>query len=93
MFLLKERILQLFVNRESVKNIQLFQSKNLKLLIQMVNIYLFVGAGDAFCGGFLAQFIQGQSLDVCISAGNYLANIVIQRSGPTYPRTECKWIA
>ncbi|KAL3899234.1 MAG: hypothetical protein SGCHY_002196 [Lobulomycetales sp.] len=43
------------------------------------------GAGDAFCGGFMAQYVQGKSLVECAHAGNYVANIVIQRSGPTYP--------
>ena len=43
------------------------------------------GAGDAFVGGFLSQYVQGESIPQCVAAGNYLANIVIQRDGPTYP--------
>ncbi|EGF83099.1 hypothetical protein BATDEDRAFT_36383 [Batrachochytrium dendrobatidis JAM81] len=43
------------------------------------------GAGDAFCGGFLSQFVQGRSVDEAVAAGHYVANVVIQRSGPTYP--------
>ena len=44
------------------------------------------GAGDAFTGGFLAGLVQGRSLEECVKAGQYVASIVIQRSGPTYPR-------
>lgn len=44
------------------------------------------GAGDAFVGGFLAQYVQGASVDKCVAGGNYLANVVIKRDGPTYPR-------
>lgn len=44
------------------------------------------GAGDAFCGGFFSQFVQGKAMEQCVAAGNYVANVVIQRSGATYPR-------
>ncbi|KAI8921212.1 Ribokinase-like protein [Powellomyces hirtus] len=44
------------------------------------------GAGDAFVAGFMAQYVQGKDLETALSCGNYVANIVIQRSGPTYPR-------
>lgn len=42
------------------------------------------GAGDAFAGGFLAQYIQNKSLDVCIKCGIYTATKIIQRSGCTF---------
>lgn len=44
------------------------------------------GAGDAFVGGFLSQLVQGKPIERCVAAGNYVANVVIKRSGPTYPR-------
>lgn len=44
------------------------------------------GAGDAFCGGFLSQYVQKKPIDQCIAGGLYLASIVVQRSGPTYPK-------
>ncbi|TPX65331.1 adenosine kinase [Spizellomyces sp. 'palustris'] len=44
------------------------------------------GAGDAFVGGFMSQFVQGKPFDTCVAAGHYVANVVIQRSGPTYPK-------
>ncbi|TDG49619.1 hypothetical protein AWZ03_003857 [Drosophila navojoa] len=42
------------------------------------------GAGDAFVGGFLAQYVQGKSLDVCIRCGNYAAGHIIKNPGCTY---------
>jgi len=43
------------------------------------------GAGDAFVGGFLAQYTQGKPLEVCIKCGIYAAQVVIQREGCTFP--------
>ena len=43
------------------------------------------GAGDAFTGGFLSQFLLNEPLEKCIAAGNYVACEVIQRDGPSYP--------
>ncbi|KAF6257524.1 Ribokinase-like protein [Scenedesmus sp. NREL 46B-D3] len=43
------------------------------------------GAGDAFVGGFLSQLVCGKSMEECVRAGNYAANVVIQRSGCTFP--------
>lgn len=44
------------------------------------------GAGDAFTGGFLASFVQGLDTEACIRSANYAANLIIQRSGCTYPQ-------
>eukprot|EP00096_Caligus_rogercresseyi_P011289 TRINITY_DN43_c0_g1_i1.p1 TRINITY_DN43_c0_g1~~TRINITY_DN43_c0_g1_i1.p1 ORF type:complete len:343 (-),score=117.80 TRINITY_DN43_c0_g1_i1:138-1166(-) len=43
------------------------------------------GAGDAFAGGFLAQYSLGKPLDVCVKCGIWAASVIIQRSGCTYP--------
>ncbi|KAK8926162.1 Adenosine kinase 2 [Platanthera zijinensis] len=43
------------------------------------------GEGDAFAGGFLSQLVQEKSTDECVRAGCYAANVIIQRSGCTYP--------
>uniref|UniRef100_A0A8C9W8P7 Adenosine kinase n=1 Tax=Scleropages formosus TaxID=113540 RepID=A0A8C9W8P7_SCLFO len=43
------------------------------------------GAGDAFVGGFLSQLVQERSLEQCIRAGHYAANVVIRRAGCTFP--------
>ncbi|KAJ3647051.1 hypothetical protein Zmor_024599 [Zophobas morio] len=42
------------------------------------------GAGDAFAGGFLAQYIQEQPLDVCVRCGVWAATQIVQRSGCTF---------
>uniref|UniRef100_A0A182NPF1 Adenosine kinase n=1 Tax=Anopheles dirus TaxID=7168 RepID=A0A182NPF1_9DIPT len=42
------------------------------------------GAGDAFVGGFLAQLLQGRTVDVCIECGIWTAREIIQRSGCTF---------
>ncbi|XP_051897550.1 adenosine kinase-like isoform X2 [Pristis pectinata] len=45
------------------------------------------GAGDAFVGGFLSQLLHDQPLEECIRAGHYAANVIIKRSGCTFPET------
>ncbi|RZC35806.1 adenosine kinase [Asbolus verrucosus] len=42
------------------------------------------GAGDAFAGGFLSQYIQDQNLDVCVRCGIWTAGQIVQRSGCTF---------
>lgn len=50
------------------------------------------GAGDAFVGGFLSQLTCGKDMAECCRAGNYAANVIIQRSGCTFPATpEFEW--
>ena len=44
------------------------------------------GAGDAFLGGFLSQFIKGSSLYSCCRAGNDAAYIILKNVGCTYPK-------
>nr|CAD7199998.1 unnamed protein product [Timema douglasi] len=46
------------------------------------------GAGDAFVGGFLAQLVQGKSLETCIRCGIWTATHVVQRSGCTFDQTQ-----
>jgi adenosine kinase len=43
------------------------------------------GAGDAFVGGFLSQYIQGKSIDECVAAGSWLASIVVKVKGASLP--------
>ena len=45
------------------------------------------GAGDAFVGGFLSQFVTGKDIAECCRAGNYGANAIIQQSGCKCPAT------
>lgn len=43
------------------------------------------GAGDAFVGGFIAQLVQGGTVEDCIRSANYAANYIIQQSGCQLP--------
>lgn len=43
------------------------------------------GAGDAFCGGFLAAMASNKPLEFCVRAGNFAARTVIQHLGCTFP--------
>jgi len=45
------------------------------------------GAGDAFVGGFLAQYAKGESLEKCIDCGIWSSTLIIQRSGCTFPES------
>lgn len=42
------------------------------------------GAGDAFIGGFLSQYIQHKPFKTCIECGIYTAIHVLQHSGCTF---------
>ena len=39
------------------------------------------GAGDAFVGGFLSQYVNGKDEAICVSGGTYCAQYIIQRAG------------
>jgi adenosine kinase len=50
------------------------------------------GAGDAFCGGFLAGLVQGKEVDECVRAGIYTSSTIIQYPGCTFPsKPEFQW--
>lgn len=42
------------------------------------------GAGDAFVGGFLAQFIQEKPIETCIRCGLWAASEIIKRTGCSF---------
>lgn len=43
------------------------------------------GAGDAWIGGFLSQLVLGRTIEESIQGGHYAANVIIKRSGCTFP--------
>ncbi|KAJ2554133.1 adenosine kinase [Coemansia sp. RSA 1933] len=49
------------------------------------------GAGDAFVAAFLAEYMQGKSLDVSVEAGHWLGGQVVRQIGPNYPEGELKF--
>ncbi len=42
------------------------------------------GAGDAFIGGFLAEYVRGKEALWCACVGSALASIVVEGVGPTF---------
>ena len=46
------------------------------------------GAGDAFLGGFLSQYMKGATLQDCCKAGNDAAFIIIKNVGCTFPKNK-----
>lgn len=45
------------------------------------------GAGDAFVGGFLSQYLQGKEMADCVKAGHWSATYIIQQSGTQLAKT------
>ena len=46
------------------------------------------GAGDAFLGGFLSQFMKGATLERCCRTGIDASTIIIKNIGCTFPRNK-----
>ena len=42
------------------------------------------GAGDAFIGGFLAEYVRGESSLWCACVGSAAASLVVEAAGPTF---------
>ncbi|MBX5328113.1 MAG: carbohydrate kinase family protein [Candidatus Bathyarchaeota archaeon] len=42
------------------------------------------GAGDAFIGGFLAEYVNGENLLRCACVGAAVASLVVEAPGPTF---------
>ena len=55
-------------------------------MIKMEDIVDLNGAGDAFLGGFLSQYMQGKSLEACCKGGNDAASIILKSIGCTFPK-------
>lgn len=45
------------------------------------------GAGDAFVGGFLAEFLRGGEMKACVAAGTYAASVILRVSGTKLPKS------
>ncbi len=46
------------------------------------------GAGDAFLGGFLSQYMRGRSLNACCRAGNDASRIILKNVGCTFSKDD-----
>ena len=59
-----------------------FEDKALHIpVFPLKNFTNLLGAGDAFCGAFIAAFINGMKLEEAARVGNAAASIVIQGFG------------
>lgn len=56
-----------------------------QIQFQLTKTMIILVPGDAFVGGFLSQLVQEKPIEDCVRAGCYASNVVIQRSGCTYP--------
>jgi len=43
------------------------------------------GCGDSFVGGFLSQYVKGEDLIKCTTAGNLASGVIIRNIGCTFP--------
>ena len=55
-------------------------------LMKLEDIVDLNGAGDAFLGGFLSQYMQGKNLEACCKAGNDAAGLILKSVGCTFPK-------
>ncbi len=63
-----------------------FILKGFPSLVKTEDIVDLNGAGDAFLGGFLSQYMQGKSFEACCKAGNDVAGVIIKNIGCTFPK-------
>jgi adenosine kinase len=73
------------------KNIATFSCAYEPNQVEEDNIVDTNGAGDAFAGGFLANYVRGASLDKCMKAGHWAAALIIQTRGCQIPDT-CEFV-
>ncbi|RWS17067.1 adenosine kinase-like protein [Dinothrombium tinctorium] len=79
--IITQRHLPILVAKNGSNKVQAFPVKEIKNeQIKDTN-----GAGDAFVGGFLGQFIQNKTLAICVKCGIFAATESIQQQGMTLP--------
>ena len=63
-----------------------FILQSFPLLLKNEEIADLNGAGDAFLGGFLSQFMKGNSLNSCCRAGNDASSVIFKNIGCIFPK-------
>lgn len=94
MFTKKDRYLIITVGAQGVFASKYdYEKNNLDFIIQSFPPFIdnddivdLNGAGDAFLGGFLSQWLQGKTLDQCCKMGNKASNVIMRNIGCTYPK-------
>ena len=76
-----------FVSKYNYKKGKLdFILQSFPCLMKNEDIIDLNGAGDAFLGGFLSQFMKGCSLKSCCRAGNDASFVILKNVGCTFPK-------
>jgi len=65
-----------------------FITQSFPIIMKTEEIVDLNGAGDAFLGGFLSQFMKGCSLHACCRAGNEASSIILKNVGCTFSNTK-----
>lgn len=86
------------INKKRPRIVVITQGKDSTILAQSDKVELYpvlvidpkdivdtTGAGDAFVGGFLSELVQEKTLDQCIRAAHYAANVIIRHAGCSFP--------
>lgn len=69
------------------KGISDFIVQSFPNLVKNEDIVDLNGAGDAFLGGFLSEYMKGSELHNCGRKGNDIASIILKNVGCTFPKT------
>jgi adenosine kinase len=48
------------------------------------------GCGDSFVGGFLAKYIQNETIEECLKAGNWASSVILRNIGCSFPE-KCEY--
>ena len=76
-----------FISKFNYKKGQLdFILQSFPCLMKTEEITDLNGAGDAFLGGFLSQYMKGSSLYSCCRAGNDASFVILKNVGCTFPK-------
>ena len=91
---LKDRILIITCGNRGVFGSKFnYQTQQLEFILQRFPSFIkqddivdLNGAGDAFLGGYISQWMQGKSMDVCCKAGNDASGVILRNVGWTFPK-------
>ena len=90
----KDRILIITCGNRGVLGSKFnYQTQQLEFILQRFPSFIkqddivdLNGAGDAFLGGYISQWMQGKSMDVCCKAGNDASGVILRNVGCTFPK-------
>ena len=87
LFVVTDGVNGVFISKFNYKREQLdFILQSFPCLMKNEEIVDLNGAGDAFLGGFLSQYMKGSSLYSCCRGGNEASHVILQNIGCTFPK-------